>query len=367
MIPLVDLKAQYESIKTEVDSALQRVIESTAFVSGPDVREFEGEFADFCGAEHGVGVASGTAALYLSLLALDIGPGDEVITTPATFFATVAEIARVGAHPVLVDVDRRTCNIDPERLEGAVTARTRAVIPVHMYGQPADMGPIRDIAERHRLHVIEDAAQAHGAEYRGSRAGSMGDLGCFSFYPAKNLGAYGDAGAVTTNSVELADKVRGLRDHGRADKYTHAELGTGERLDTIQAAILRVKLRRLEEWTEARIAAAKRYDGLLADLQVELPHVAAGIRHVFHLYVIQVDNRDRVLAELNENGIGAGVHYPLPLHLQPALRHLGYGPGDFPETESAADRVLSLPLYPELTDSQAGQVVDALAAALATV
>jgi dTDP-4-amino-4,6-dideoxygalactose transaminase len=365
MIPLVDLKAQYLSIKDEIDAAIQAVLDSGAFIGGRQVGEFERSFARFCQANEAVGVASGTAALNLALMACDIGPGDEVITTPYTFIATVETIANAGARPVLVDIDEKTFNIDPIALEEAVTERTKAVIPVHIYGQPAEMDPILKLAREHDIRVIEDAAQSHGAEYRGRRTGSMGDLACFSFYPAKNLGAYGDGGMVTTQDPELASRIRRLKDHGRTDKYTHSELGHGERLDTIQAAILDVKLRHLENWTDQRIAGAARYDELLSDLPVIRPHRNEHVRHAYHLYVIRVPERDRVLANLQESGIGAGVHYPLSLHQQPALSYLGYEEGDFPVSEATCEEVISLPLFPEMTDEQAHEVVDALKSAIA--
>ena len=367
MIPLVDLRAQYAGIKSEIDSAITGVLESAQFIQGDAVRSFEAEFAQFCGVEHAIGVASGTAALHIGLRACGIGPGDEIITTPFTFIATVEAIAWTGATPVLVDIDPVTYNIDPAQVETAITERTRAVIPVHLYGHPADMGPLMEVAETRRIKIIEDAAQAHGAEYQGRRAGSMGIDGCFSFYPAKNLGAYGDGGMITTDDPEVAERVRRLRDHGREEKYTHIELGLGERLDTLQAAILRVKLRHLEEWTEKRRRAAAVYNSLLSELGIGLPQEMSYARHVYHLYVVRVPSRDSVLELLGREGIGAGVHYPIPIHLQPGYRYLGYGEGSLPNAERAAEEVLSLPMYPELTEEQAQSVATVLKKALSGV
>ena len=366
-IPLVDLKAQYAAIKEEIDGAIARVIAETSFINGPDVRTFESEFASYQHTARCVGIASGTSALYLALKALGIGPGDEVITTPLTFIATVEPIETVGATTVLVDIDPATFNIDPERLEAAVTARTRAIIPVHLYGQMAAMDHIMEIARRHNLVVIEDAAQAHGAEYAGKRAGEWGDAACFSFYPGKNLGAYGDAGAVCTNDTALADTIAKLRDHGRTKKYEHDEIGYGERLDTLQAAILRAKLPYLEAWTEARRRCAAFYDEALQNVPgVTTPAESSVARHVYHIYAVRVrGNRDSILAALQERGIGAGIHYPIPVHLQPAMRHHGWSKGQFPHSEQAADTLLSLPIYPELSSEQLERVVDALSEAMA--
>ncbi len=359
-IPLVDLQAQYATIQQEIEQALQRVISTSQFIMGPDVAAFEAEFAAYCGAAHCVGVASGTAALELALRACRVGPGDEVITVAHTFIATAEAISAVGAKPVFVDIDPDTYNLDPSLLEQAITPRTRAIIPVHLYGQPADMPRILAVARAHDLFVIEDAAQAHGATWDGQRAGTLGDIACFSFYPGKNLGAYGDAGAVTTNRADLAEQVRLLRNHGRRDKYVHEVPGFGERIDTLQAAILRAKLPHLAAWTAARRRLAARYDQLLAGMGLILPQVAAAADPVWHLYVVRCPDRDALLAELNRRGIGAGVHYPLPLHLQPAYAHLGYRAGDLPVTERVAAECLSLPLYPEMSDAQQDQVVAAL-------
>jgi dTDP-4-amino-4,6-dideoxygalactose transaminase len=364
MIPLVDLKAQYESIKPEVDEAIQRVIANTSFILGEEVKGFEEAFAAFCGVRYAVGVASGTAALHLALLACDVGPGDEVITSPHTFVATAETICHAGARPVFADIDLASYNIAPTQVEAAITPRTKAIIPVHLYGQPADMDPLLDIARHHGLKVIEDAAQAHGAEYNGQRAGTLGDVACFSFYPGKNLGAYGDGGMVVTSDAEIADGVRLLRNHGRHSKYEHLIVGYGERLDALQAAILGVKLRHLDEWNERRRQVASRYRELLANHAIQVPQEVDGVRHVYHQFVVRVQDRDAVRERLKGDGIAAGVHYPIPLHLQPALAWLEYQEGDFPNAEWAAREVLSLPIYPEITEEQIAQVAQSLAAAI---
>lgn len=357
-IPLVDLQAQYATIKTEIDSAIQRIVESAQFIMGPDVAAFEDEFAAWCGAPHCVGLSSGTAALELTLRALGIGPGDEVITVAHTFIATAEAISAVGAKPVYVDIDPLTYNLDPEALAAAVTPRTRAVMPVHLYGQPADMTRIGALAAQRGLAIVEDAAQAHGASWNGKPVGTLGDAACFSFYPGKNLGAYGDAGAVVSQRAELAAQVRSLRNHGRRSKYLHDQVGFGHRIDTLQAAILRAKLPFLSEWTAARRRLAARYNELLTNSGVTLPYVAAEANPVWHLYVIRTPERDALLKELESKGIGAGVHYPVPLHLQPAYAFLGYGAGSLPVSEEVAATCLSLPLYPEMSDAQQDQVVD---------
>lgn len=357
-IPLVDLHAQYRAIRPQVEAALQRVLERATFILGPEVDRFEQAFARYVGATGAVGVASGTAALHLALVACGIGPGDEVITTAFTFVATAETISHTGARPVFVDIDPRTYNIDPARVEAAVTPRTRAIVAVHLYGQPAAMDALGDIARRHGLWLIEDAAQAHGAAYRGQRCGSLGHLACFSFYPAKNLGAYGDAGAVTGNDAALLATVRQLRDHGRTSKYRHEELGYGARLDAVQAAVLGVKLAYLDEWNAARRRQAQRYTELLAESGVVPPWEAPEGQHVYHLYVVRTPRRDALLAHLRAQGIEAGVHYPLPLHRQPVYLKRGYGEVVLPEAERAAAEVLSLPLYPELTPAQVGYVVE---------
>ena len=364
MIPLVDLKAQYRSIKDEIDEAVARVLERADFIQGEDVLLFEEEYAASCGATHAIGVSSGTQALHLALLACGIGPGDEVITTPFTFIATAEAVSYVGARPVFVDVDPATCNLDPALIEAAITPRTRAILPVHLYGRPADMGRIMDIARRHGLKVVEDAAQAHGALYRGLKAGAIGDAGCFSFYPAKNLGAYGDAGMVVTSDPDIGQRVRRLRDHGRTDKYEHLTVGYNARLDTLQAAILRVKLRRLEDWTQQRRAIAAQYCELLADLPVQVLEDNDFIQCVYHLMVIRTPYREQVRDDLHRQGIATGIHFPIPLHLQPAYRHLDYREGSFPQSERASQEVLSLPLYPELSHDDVLQVSSAVREAL---
>jgi dTDP-4-amino-4,6-dideoxygalactose transaminase len=361
-VPLVDLKAQYASIKPEMDAAIQRVLSHCGFIMGPEVKAFEEAFAVYCGTEQAVGVASGTAALHLSLLACSLGPGDEVITTPFTFFASGEAISQTGARPVFVDIDPFTYNIDPAQIEAAITPRTKAIMPVHLYGQPAEMDPILDVAHRHDLLVIEDAAQAHGAEYRGRRAGSVGDLACFSFYPSKNLGCYGDGGMIVGSDSGLVARVRRLRDHGRISKYEHDELGWGYRLDALQAAILGVKLRHLDDWNEARRAHAARYNELFADTEVIRPTVLDHVKHVYHCYVIRTPRRDELVEHLKAEGIGVVIHYPLPLHLQPAYKDLGHQLGDFPVSEACAEEVVSLPMYPELTDEQQQRVADVVKA-----
>ncbi len=362
---MVDLHAEYLRFRKPIDKALHRAVESAHFILGPEVEAFEEEFAAFCGVEHAIGVASGTAALFLALAALDIGPGDEVITTPFSFFATASTIVHRGARPVFVDVDERTYNLDPERVEGAITSRTRAIIAVHLFGHPAEMAPLRDIARKHQLWLIEDAAQAHGASYRGKRVGSLGDIACFSFYPAKNLGAYGDAGAIVTDDPELARRLRRLRNHGQEGRYNHVDLGFAERMDGIQAAVLRAKLPYLEERNRVRRALAMRYNAHLADLDIGLPYEAPHVEHVYHCYTIRVPRRDVIRKHLHVHGIATAIHYPRPLHLQPALTYLGYGPGSFPIAEQLAREVLSLPMYPELSPEDQDEVIAALQEAVA--
>ncbi len=366
-IPLIDLKAQYLSIQPEIDAAIRRVIETTAFINGPDVAAFEQEFAQFCGAEHAVGVASGTVALQFALQACGVGAGDEVIVPAHTFCATAEAVVHVRARPVFVDIDPHTYTIAPDAVARAVTPRTKAIVPVHLYGMPADMDAINAIARQHGLFVIEDAAQAHGALYKGRPVGTLGHAACFSFYPGKNLGAYGDAGAVVTNDADIARQVRALRDHGRMPgpdgkrpKYAHAIVGYGERMDTIQAAILRAKLRHLPEWTARRQDMAQRYLALLADAPVELPFTPDDRQSVWHLFVVRVQQRAEIQARLSAQGIETGIHYPIPLHLQKSFAFLGYRPGDLPHTEAAAQHILSLPIYPELGEEQQAQVAQAL-------
>jgi len=365
-VPFLDLKAQYVALQTEIDTALQAVIDKTAFAGGPFVATFEREFAAYCESPHAVGVGSGTDALWFALLALGIGEGDEVITSPNTFIATVEAISFCGAQPVFVDVDSATYTLDPERFEKAITPRTRAVIPVHLFGQPADMDPILDIAERHGLSVIEDACQAHGARYRGRRAGCMGRVGCFSFYPGKNLGAFGEAGGVVTADPELADTVRMLRDHGQPEKYKHARVGWNGRMDGLQGAVLSVKLKHLDAANDARRLNACTYAELLKGVEgVACPFAAEYAEHVYHIYAVRVRERDRILSAMKESGIGCGIHYPIPLHLQEAYAGLGHREGDFPVCEAAAQEFMSLPMFPELTREQIAEVVDALKAVMA--
>ncbi len=348
MIPFVDLRAQYREIQREVEEAVAGVLANAAYVLGSEVESFESEFADYCGAAHGVGVNSGTSALHLALLAAGVGPGDEVITAPFTFIATAATIRYAGATPVFVDVDPVSLTLDPAQLEAAITPRTMAVVPVHIYGQPADMDPILEITRRHGLVVIEDAAQAHGSEYKGRRAGGLGDIGCFSFYPTKNLGACGEGGMVVTSDPEREKRVRLLRDWGQTSKYRHELLGFNYRMEGIQGAILRVKLRHLERWTEMRRAHAARYDEALANSGVSTPVAMPWARHVYHAYTVRSPRRDALRDALSEDGIQSAIHYPVPLHRQPIFKDLGYGPGAFPRVEAAADEVLCLPIYPEL-------------------
>jgi dTDP-4-amino-4,6-dideoxygalactose transaminase len=360
VIPFVDLKAQYAQLKPEVLAAITRVLESSQYVLGPEVLAFEEEFATYSQTQYAIGVNTGTSALHLSLLAAGIGPGDEVITVPFTFVATTAAIVYVGARPVFVDVDPRTFTIDVARVESAITSRTRAILPVHLYGQPADMDPILDIARRHGLTVIEDAAQAHGAEYRGRRAGGLGDLGCFSFYPGKNLGAYGEGGAITTNRPDFAHTIRLLRDWGAEHKYLHVLKGYNYRLEELQAAVLRVKLRHLEDWTDARRRHARGYNALLADAAVVTPHEQSDVRHVYHLYVVRSQERELLQRWLGAAGVSTNIHYPVPVHLQPAYADLGYQRGDFPISERAAAEVLSLPMFAELESDQLAQVANVI-------
>ncbi len=351
-IPSVDLKAQYQSIKAEIDAAIAGVLGSCQFVLGPEVGAFEKEFAAYCGTAECIALNSGTSALHLALLAAGVGPGDEVITVPFTFVASVAAVVYTGARPVLVDIDPRSFTMDPAAIEAAITPHTKVILPVHLYGQPADMDPIMDIARRHRLIVIEDAAQAHGAKYKGRPVGSIGDMACFSFYPGKNLGAYGEGGAVTTKNVELANTVRMLRDWGQDRKYHHVLHGFNYRMEALQGAILRVKLRHLERWNEARRAIVSKYNRLLANSSVERPAEMPWARHVYHQYTIRTNHRDELQKALQNKGIQTGIHYALPVHLQPAYADLGYVRNSLPQSEKAAEQVLSLPLYPEMTDGQ---------------
>ncbi|WP_024296766.1 DegT/DnrJ/EryC1/StrS family aminotransferase [Methylomicrobium lacus] len=361
MIPFVDLKAQYMGIKDEVNSAIQSVLETCQFTLGSEVVAFEEEFASYCQAQFGIGVNTGTSALHLALLAAGIGPKDEVITVPFTFVATVAAIYYTGAKPVFVDIDPRTFTIDVKAIEAAITEKTKAIIPVHLYGQSADMDPILEIAKRRGLVVIEDAAQAHGGEYKGRRVGSLGDMGCFSFYPGKNLGAYGEGGMVVTNNSEYTRTIRMLRDWGAEQKYHHVLKGYNYRLEGIQGAILRVKLRHLEAWTEARRTAAAHYNELLSGSGVSTPEAMAYARHVYHIYAIRTRQRSEWQQALQAKGIQTGIHYPIPVHLLPAYADLDYKRGDFPHSEQAADEVLSLPMFAELTLDQCKEVSEAVA------
>jgi dTDP-4-amino-4,6-dideoxygalactose transaminase len=359
-VPYLDLRAQYQSIKPEIDGAIAGVLDSGQFVLGSEVTEFEREFADYCGTSHCIALNSGTSALHLALLAAGIGPDDEVITVPFTFVASVAAIGYSGARPVLVDIDPQSFTMDVSAIEAAITPRTKAILVVHLYGQPADMDPIMDIARRHGLVVIEDAAQAHGAKYKGRLVGSIGDMACFSFYPGKNLGAYGEGGAVTTGNPEYARSIRMLRDWGQDAKYHHVLRGFNYRMEAFQGAILRVKLRHLERWTEARRALAGKYNELLGDSGVERPKEMSWARHVYHVYTLRSQDRESLRAALQEDGIQTGVHYPVPVHLQPAYADLGYGRGAFPQAEAAANQVLSIPLYPELSHRAVAEVAAAV-------
>jgi dTDP-4-amino-4,6-dideoxygalactose transaminase len=360
MIPFVDLKTQYTGIKDEVNAAIQGVLDSCQFTLGSEVAKFEQEFATYSQAQYGIGVNTGTSALHLALLAAGVGHNDEVITVPFTFVATVAAIDYTGAKPVFVDIDPHTFTIDVKAIESAITDKTKAIIPVHLYGQPADMDPILEIAKRHGLVVIEDAAQAHGAEYKGRRVGSMGDMGCFSFYPGKNLGAYGEGGMVVTNNAEYTRTIRMLRDWGAEQKYQHVLKGYNYRMEGIQGAVLRVKLRHLETWTEARRAVAASYNELLVDSGVQTPEAMSYARHVYHIYAIRTRQRSEWQQVLQAKGIQTGIHYPIPVHLLPAYADLGYTKGDFPHSEQAADEVLSLPMHANLSRAQCEEVSEAV-------
>jgi dTDP-4-amino-4,6-dideoxygalactose transaminase len=361
-VPFLDLGAQVRSIRGEIDQAIAKVLDSTQFVLGEEVAAFEREFAQAHGAAYGVAVNSGTSALHLALLAAGIGPGDEVITVPNTFVATVAAICYTGAKPVYVDVDPVTFNMDPAKFEAAIGPRTKAVLPVHLYGQPADMDPISEIARRHGLVVVEDAAQAHLARYQGRSVGALGALACFSFYPGKNLGAYGEGGMVLTSNEAHAKTIRMLRDWGQDRKYHHALAGYNYRMEGMQGAILRVKLRHLEQWTEQRRAHAARYAQLLEGAGVGIPAEAPGRRHVWHIYAVRTSDREGVMKALAEQGVQTGIHYPIPVHLQPGYADPRYGKGTFPHAERAADEVMSLPMYPEMTEDHLQTVNRALRA-----
>lgn len=373
-VPLLDLKAQHATIRDEVREAIDRVVESQHFILGPEVEALESEVAEYSACAHGIGVSSGTDALLVALMAIDLKPGDEVITTPYTFFATAGAVSRLGGKPVFIDVDPRTYNLDPGRIDAALTPRTRAIMPVHLYGQMTDMDPISEIAKRRGLYVIEDAAQAIGSEYHGLRAGSIGHIGCFSFFPSKNLGGAGDGGMVTTNDRGLADRVKLLRNHGYSPKYYNKVVGGNFRLDAIQAAVLRVKLRHLDQWTKARQQNAAVYHDLFgeAGLSVTLEEFASGargivlpfespeVRHIFNQFVIRSHRRNELISYLKERGIGTEVYYPVPMHLQECFADIGHSAGDFLESEAAADQTLALPIYPELTPEMLAAVVDAI-------
>lgn len=361
MIPFLDLKAQYETIKDEIGPAIQAVINQTAFAGGPFVEKFENEFAAYCQVKQAVAVNSGTSALWLSLLALGIGRGDEVITVPNTFIATAEAISLCGATPVFVDVDEASYNLNPALLEEAITPLTKAIIPVHLLGQMADMDPIMQIARKHHLLVIEDACQAHGAEYKGRRAGSIGDAGCFSFYPGKNLGAYGEGGAIVTNNAEFARTLRMLRDHGQSQKYYHSLIGMNARMDGMQGAILSVKLKHLDEWNTKRRTLAKLYSQQLAATDsVILPQEMDYAKHVYHIYALRVQNRDQLIQRLKEKEIYCAIHYPVPIHLQEAYRFMNFHAGQFPVAEQCAAEFVSLPMFGELTTPRILHTVEVL-------
>ena len=366
-VPFVDMQARLQPIRGELTAAYERVLDSGVFVMGPEAAALEEEFAAFCGVDHAVAVSNGTAALQLALLALDIGPGDEVITVANTFIATVEAISAVGAQPVFVDVELDTYLLDASQLEAAITPRTKAIIPVHLYGLVCDMNAVRSVAERHGLAVIEDACQAHGATYQSAVAGSMGDVGCFSFYPAKNVGSVGEGGMLVTRRAEVAARARMLRSHGETRRYYHAEPGWNFRLSEVLASAVRIQLRHGAAWAAGRRRVAEWYGGVLGGLPVQLPVTPPEREHVFHLYVVQVADRDRVRAALEERGIGTGIHYPVPVHQQDAYRSLGLGPGALPITEAAAPQLLSLPMFPEMTREQVETVAMSLATVLSAV
>jgi len=359
-IPLVDLKRQYRDIQKEVNAALGEALKRCDFILGQDLQLFEGEFSRYCGSKYGIGVASGTDALYLALRAYDIGEGDEVITSANTYIATTLAISYCNAKPILIDIDPATYNIDPSKIESAITPKTKAIIPVHIYGQMADMKPILDIAKKHNLRVIEDASQAHGATYKGNISGSMGDAACFSFYPGKNLGAYGDGGMIVTNDKKLVEKLKMLRNYGQRVKYYNDFRGYNSRLDTVQAAILRVKLKYLDRWSEERRQAAAEYTKLLKNSDIKSPITAKGNTHVYHLYLIQTDKRDELQKWLKDKEIATQIYYPVPIHLQNAYKDMGWKEGDFPITENLSKRNLALPLFPEIKKEEIEYVASAV-------
>lgn len=361
MIPILDLTKQYQQLQSRIDKAVLDVLSSGSYILGKNVQSLEKEVAQYCDATRGVGLANGTDALHLALRALDIGPGDEVITVAFTFMATAGAIGLVGAKPVFVDIDPKTYNIDVNKIVEKITPKTKAIIPVHLYGQPADMDPILDIAKKYNLHVIEDCAQAIGATYKGRRVGSFGDIGCFSFFPTKNLGALGDGGMITTNSDYLADRIIALRNHGGKIRYYHDELGMNSRLDEIQAAILRIKLEYLDRWNTRRKEIAYKYNELLKDVsEIITPHELAQTNCVYHQYTIQVPQRDEMIESLKDNGVMAMIYYPVPLHLQEVHKYLGITEGTLPVTETASKKVISLPIFPELTEEQIKHVANAV-------
>jgi dTDP-4-amino-4,6-dideoxygalactose transaminase len=366
-VPFVDLKAQYAAMKEEIHASIMEVVENTAFVGGKYVDQFEKDFAEFCGCKYAVGMSSGTSALQLALLGLGVKPGDEVITAANTFIATTEAITHAGCSISLVDADAGNFNIDPALIEAAITERTKVLIPVHLYGQTADMDAVMEIAKKHNLLVLEDAAQAQGAEYKGKMAGSLGDAASFSFYPAKNLGAYGDAGIVVTNDEAVADRVRLFSNHGRRSATDHSVEGFNERLDGIQAAVLSTKLPRLQKWNDLRREAADRYNTLLSGLDVVTPGEMSYAKHIYHLYVIRIRERDKVRETMAEKGVGCGMHYPIPIHLLDAYKRLGKSAGSYPVTEKVASEILSLPIFPEITPEQQEYVAQSLAEVLEKV
>lgn len=359
-ISLLDLKAQYETIKDEIQGAMNEVLESSRFILGSNVKSLEEEISEYIGTKNAIGVANGTDALYLTLKAYGIGEGDEVITTPFTFFSTAETISNVGAKPVFVDIDLYTFNIDVKQIEGKITEKTKAIMPVHIFGQPADMDEIMEIAERFHLVIIEDACQAIGAEYKGRKVGSIGHAACFSFFPTKNLGGYGDGGMIVTNDDSIMEKIKMLRSHGQKVKYYNEILGYNSRLDEIQAAILRVKLRYLDMWNDARKEKASIYNGKIDNSIVRTPYQADNVKHIYHLYIIQSEHREETIKYLKEMGISTGIYYPVPLHLQNVYKDLGYKDGDFPNSEYICERTFAIPLYPELTEEQQSYIINTI-------
>jgi dTDP-4-amino-4,6-dideoxygalactose transaminase len=361
-IELINLKRQYKNLKDEINQAIEKVLENGQYILGPEVKALEKEIAEYLGVRYAIGVANGTDALVLSLRALNIGPGDEVITTPFTFFATSEAISQVGATPVFVDIDPDTYNINPDLIEEKITEKTKAIIPVHIFGQPCDMDKIMEIAKKHNLYVIEDACQAIGSEYKGQKVGTFGDVACFSFFPTKNLGGYGDGGMVVTNNKDLAEKVDILRKHGSKKKYYNEEIGYNSRLDELQAAILRVKLKYLDVWNNQRISAANKYNELLNDLSdaIKTPYKLPEVKHIYHLYCIESKKREFLMEKLKEYGIATGIYYPVPLHLQKAYANLGYKEGDLPVAEEVCRKIFAIPMYPEITDEEINYVSEVL-------